>query len=289
MSKELIRKSFGATVRAANTDAPNEITVVASGIGDIDRGGDVIFPGAWAPALTGFLREGHVLPDHSWEFCESIAMPTAIMEQGRDLVSTAEFHTTATAQDARTICLERAAKGLTISVSVGYWPDYETGVLYFSTGQQLLDYAKGAGYDLSLFDTTGILAHPEEGLRAITRIAELTEWSLVVMGAHPRAKARLVKSVSGEGATTLAEHLDMALAAVKRASEVRALRIADGRDLAEDRKEQLRSIGSAIAELLADQAPDDSDDLRESRLRAQTLRYLNLRALTQGYGARKCN
>jgi hypothetical protein len=278
MTKEMIRKSFGATVRAAKPDAPNEITVVASGIGDCDRSGDVIFPGAWAPALTGFLREGHILPDHSWEFCESIGMPTAIAEEGRDLVSTAEFHSTPTAQDARTICLERAAKGLAISVSVGYWPDYETGILYFSTGQQLLDYAKGAGYDMALFDTAGILAYPEEGLRAITRITALTEWSLVVMGAHPRAKAREVKSVSGESATTLAEHLDMALAAVKRASEVRALRKADGRDLAEDRKEQLRSIQAACADLLVDQAPNDSDDLREERLRSLNLRYLNHRA-----------
>jgi hypothetical protein len=259
-----------------------QIRVIASGIGDVDRTGDVIFPGAYKPAIAGFKQNGFVAVGHDWDDIP-VAMPLDITENGRDLVSVAEFHKgVQLAEETRAVCMQRAEKGLSVSVSVGFMPDYDGGIIYFESGEALLKYAKDNGYDMSLFDTAAIKAWRED-LRAILRIKELFEWSIVTVGAHRRAKMTDVKSFSGEDgslAVPLSEDLDIALAAVKRANDAHALRKADGRRLSPDRLTQLKAIQEAVSplieELEAKEQPTENDN--EARLKAATLRLLTARA-----------
>ena len=77
----------------------NCIRGAAAVMGNMDRGGDVIYPGAFKKALKGFLASGFVSLAHNWD--EPIAMPTMAKESGNMLDCEAEFHSTEDAQRVR--------------------------------------------------------------------------------------------------------------------------------------------------------------------------------------------
>ncbi len=179
----------------APTVQDNCIKGKASGIGNLDRGNDVIFPGFFKNVLKDFLANGFIAIGHDWAALP-IAMPTLAVEQGRDLYSEATFHSTQAAQDARTVCIERKAAGLSVGLSIGFSVAND-GYAYFDTGKELLAFAKAQGYDLSLFDAKGINAC-KSSCRGLLECADLYEWSIVTVPMNPAAAATEAKALAQE-------------------------------------------------------------------------------------------
>jgi HK97 family phage prohead protease len=86
--------------------------------GNRDDGGDIIEPGFFDDVLPDFLHEGMLAWNHDWG--SPVAMPKAATEDAVGLAMVAEFHSTAAAQEKRTIAAERLAAGLTMGLSIGY-------------------------------------------------------------------------------------------------------------------------------------------------------------------------
>lgn len=180
----------------------NRIRGMAAMMGNMDYGNDVIFPGAFKAALPAFLKNGFVAEGHDW-YELPIAMPVSAMEEGNALVTEAEFHTTQDGQDARTVCMERLARGLSVGLSVGFKTD-PNGCHYFENGENLLTFAKDNGYDTKLFDSKGIMAC-DMYCRGITQISDLFEYSIVSMPMNPLAVATEAKGASGSTSLPIAE------------------------------------------------------------------------------------
>lgn len=182
-----LTKSFEAKAELKD----NRLKAVVSGTGYPDRTGDVIMPGAFKNAvLRDFERNGWIDIGHGWEDLP-VGFPVSAKVEGDSLVSEAEFHSTQRGQDARTVCMERMQAGKSVSLSIGFGPDYST-VKWFEKGTDLLKWAKEQGYDESQLDVAAIkrLGY----CRAIPQVTELYEWSIVAIGANPRAKATEVKA-----------------------------------------------------------------------------------------------
>lgn len=176
----------------------NRLTGAASVTGCMDLKGDVIYPGAFSKGvLKEFLVNGFVPVGHDYEGLP-VAYPIFAQENGNRLECEAEFHSTEAAQEARAVCMERMAAGLSVGLSIGFMLDYDDGCAWFSNGAALLDHAKGLGCDMSLFDSKAIKAHGEE-CRAIFAIERLFEFSIVCVPANPKALATQVKTTRPGG------------------------------------------------------------------------------------------
>lgn len=173
----------------------NEFKGIAAFMGNVDQGEDVIAPGAFSKALPEFLKSGFVPIGHDW-YEKPVAMPTAASEDGNKLIIEAQFHSTPSAQEARTIMTERLEKGLDVGLSIGF--DIESAH-DFEDGEKLLDFAKDNGFDLKLFDQVGIKSHKTMwGLRLITKIRRLFEVSIVSVPMNPLAVATSAKVYATE-------------------------------------------------------------------------------------------
>lgn len=176
--------------------AENHLRGAAAVMGNMDAGGDVIYPGAFKHAIPAFLASGFVADTHDWAMSDVIAMPRAAKEVGRELVVDAEFHSDPNSQAVRTKCAERLAAGLSVGLSVGFGLD-DGGYTMFPDAKGLLKHAEESGQDMSLFDVAGIRKRPG-GCRAITSVADLYEFSVVPVPMNAEATASAVK-----GATVL--------------------------------------------------------------------------------------
>jgi hypothetical protein len=209
----------------------NRLRVVASTTGNIDRSGDVILPGAFKSAvLRDFETHGWIDIGHAWDGLP-VAMPVSAKMSGDQLISEAEFHGTERGQEARQVVKERMDAGKSVSVSIGFMPDYSSART-FDSGAELLRWAEKDGLDVSAFDSPAIKGW-KGATRAIAKVAELYEWSIVTVGMNPKAKAIAVKTFSLDDADSgcpLSEHLQLALGA------------------AEDIATRLESLGEARAE-----------------------------------------
>jgi phage head maturation protease len=194
-----IRKQFELSAKGTTLE-DNFLKGNASVTGVLDRGREVIFPGAWKSCLASFRQNGFVAVGHDWRALP-VAMPTSVKEVGNQLQTEAQFHTTQAAQDARTVCTERLAKGLSVGLSVGFMLDFgddeSLPYVFFENGQKLLDFAKANGYDMSLFDTKGIKACKGYCL-GILAIAELIEYSIVPIPCNQLAQATEAKGWATE-------------------------------------------------------------------------------------------
>jgi phage head maturation protease len=172
----------------------NQIAGAAAVMGNLDRQGDVLYPGCWRSALRDFRSAGFVAIGHDWAALP-VAMPLEAAERGGELVCKAEFHSTPEGQSARQVCMERMQRGLSVGLSVGFMPDYDGGVHYFESGKALLQHAEQSGAPMDLFDAAGI-ARCKGQCRGISRIAEFYEFSIVPVPANPKAVATAVKSIA---------------------------------------------------------------------------------------------
>lgn len=201
MGKEMPVVIDGATVKhfrslkeAGAEVGDNEISGAAAKMGNLDRGRDVIFPGcgAFEKSIPGFLANGSIMFGHKWG-SPPVGYPVECEEKGRDLWSKAKFHSTAAAQEARTIAKERIADGLTVGLSIGFRLP-SSGYNYFENGKELLEFASETmKLDAALFDTEAIEACTS-WCRGIWKISELYEWSIVTVPMNPDAIADGVKS-----------------------------------------------------------------------------------------------
>lgn len=174
--------------------AENHLRGAAAVMGNMDRGHDVIYPGAFKRALPEFLKSGFVADTHDWSMGDVVAMPVAAKEVGTALVVDAEFHSDDRSQAVRTRCVERLERGLTVGLSVGF-NIADGGYIEFANGQELLKHAEVSGQDMNLFDAKGIRKRPGY-CRAITGIDELYEFSVVPVPMNPAATASGVKGAN---------------------------------------------------------------------------------------------
>jgi phage head maturation protease len=181
---ERVKKCFEVKAQSAELQE-NRIRVVPSVMGTMDRGGDVIFPGAFRKVAKQFLADGFVADTHGWSMADVIAMPLSLAEEGNLLTSEAEFHSTPDAQNIRTKVKERIDHKLSVGASIGFWIAKD-GRAWFDNGAALLKYAEEIGADMKLFDTKGIKAW-DEWCRAITLVEELNEYSIVPVPMMPLA------------------------------------------------------------------------------------------------------
>jgi len=94
-------------------------TGYASTFENWDSVGERPVKGAFVKGLQEFLQDGFIAIGHDW-YKLPIAMPTAAVEDEKGLLLSADFHSTAQAQDARKVMVERAAKGKSNKLSIGY-------------------------------------------------------------------------------------------------------------------------------------------------------------------------
>lgn len=182
-------KSFA--VKAPDVELKdNHFRGVPSVMGNVDEGGDVIFPGAFKEAIDGFLSAGFVPLGHDW-FDKPVAMPTKAYEDGNKLIAEAEFHSTPSAQEAKTIVKERLERGLDVGLSIGF-DIAPGGAQVFESGEKLLEFAGEKKADMKLFDVAGIKA-VKSSIRAITKIRRLFEFSIVSVPMNPLAVATAAK------------------------------------------------------------------------------------------------
>lgn len=194
---EALTKQFKAQTGTVDDDG-GTIRAVASVEGVMDSYGDVIMPGFFTEeVLQDFLQNGWIDTGHDWMmFKNPIGYPVEAVMQGRTFVSAGKFHSTQEAQDIRTIVKERVEAGLNFDVSIGFYPDYRGGVMEFASGQELWDWAEKTGVDMSGMDPA-IKSHARY-CRALTLCRKLAEWSVVPIGAHPRAKGLDVKQFGAD-------------------------------------------------------------------------------------------
>src|SRR5690242_11429373 len=148
-------KSYDAQIDFKAADLADGHAIGAAAVmGNIDRGGDCIFPGAFKGCLPGFLKDGFISLGHDWSGLP-IGLPVSAKEIGNQLVCEYSYHDTEDAQAARQVALERQAAGKSVGLSIGFAVD--TWV-QFDSGKKLLEYARENGFDLSLFDVKGINA-----------------------------------------------------------------------------------------------------------------------------------
>lgn len=194
----------------------NRLECIPSVMGNLDLYADVIFPpkkmgrpGPFARCLPDFLRRGFNPMDHKWEWTEIVGYPVSAQEQGNKLVSVMEFHSDQKSQDALTKCKERLAANKEVGLSIGFTV-MPRDVVYFSSGSELLAYAKSGGWDLSLFDVPVISAWNAQ-CSGILEIEELWEYSLTPCPANQQAMAVAVKSYNTK--RTQAERISPAVTA----------------------------------------------------------------------------
>lgn len=240
----------------------NQIEVTASTTGTILRNGCVFAPGAFTKAaLNGFLKDGAILVGHDWDDLP-IGMPVSAKIVGNELVSVAQFHGTEAGQDARTIAKERMDAGLSVSVSIGFMPEYQT-LQYFNNGAEMVKAMEDAGEDMTAYDVKGIKAYKYQ-VHMIRTVTDIYEWSIVLVGANQRAKARQVNSLNASPAHGLGleEHLEISLAGIQRSFDVAKLRQESGRHLSEDRLAIIRQIHEASGNVLdlSEPKPEPEND-----------------------------
>jgi HK97 family phage prohead protease len=86
--------------------------------GKVDSYGDTIVPGAYSKWLDYFRTNGFMSWNHDWS--QMIGTPVDVHEDAVGLFYKAQFHSTAAAQEARTIAAERLARGLNMGFSIGF-------------------------------------------------------------------------------------------------------------------------------------------------------------------------
>lgn len=93
--------------------------LVVAVFGNIDRASEVILPGAFSGSLTTFVKDGFFTVAHDWSRLP-VATITSATETTKGLLLDVAFHSTAEAQECRTVMRERFERGKSVKSSIGY-------------------------------------------------------------------------------------------------------------------------------------------------------------------------
>ena len=239
-------KLYDTTIKVTD-EGPGSFSAYASTFGNFDMVNERVEKGAFAPHLDAFLRDGFIALGHDWHALP-IATPTKAYEDDHGLVIEAEFHSTAAAQDARKVVMERLARGKSVKTSIGF----ET-----------------------LADRT-----VDEG-RVLTDV-RLFEVSLVTVPANPAA---IVLGAKGQTVSELSleSHFRLVVSAAEELMErMRAngdIRAKDGRPPSDANRERLAALVESHSKLLKASEPKATRE-ETAKLFRQTMEVqARLRAL----------
>lgn len=223
----------------------------ASTYKNFDRVNERVVKGAFARHLADFKENGFIAVNHDWD-----SLPVATVREAYEdddgLFLSADFHSTALAQEARTIAQERIERGKSVSFSIGY--------------EVLAD------------------EFVEEG--RLLKDIQLFEVSLVNVPANPLATVTGVKALL-EASMSVDAHSDVVEAAirgyVKRLGNYQGARVKEGRVLSganrtklSDLHTSLADVMQAIEELLAATEPKTTEE-ETGKARTHFLRLMKQR------------
>lgn len=112
----LERKSFALELKELADDG--SFVMYALVFGNVDRGGDVIEPGA-VVNLDEFVRDGFIALNHRATDLP-VGYPTAATQDARGLRVEGKFHSHPAAQECRAVARERLDAGKSVQASIGY-------------------------------------------------------------------------------------------------------------------------------------------------------------------------
>jgi len=110
-------KTAALSLTSVSVDG-GSFTGYAAVFGNRDAGNDRIISGAFASSLGEYRKSAHIFWHH--DTSKPIARVTDAREDDYGLRVEGAFYTSATAQEARTVLLERLAAGLDLGMSIGY-------------------------------------------------------------------------------------------------------------------------------------------------------------------------
>lgn len=186
--------------------------------------GDIIKAGAFDASLPDFLHKGSFLVQHDWEAI-AVGMFTGAHSDDKGLWVEGQFHSTPTAQEARTVAAERLAAGKQVALSVGFF----------------------------LEESQPIDKNDRWGPALMTR-GKLVEVSMVGVGNDPNAS--LMRTNSLHDGEQFAEQSERVLAAVEdwleRVRGLRSVREYEGRVLSQKNLGRLMAHADALEQCAAD-------------------------------------
>lgn len=217
----MLHKSFENPELKIQSDGAGKIEGYASTFDNWDRVNEKPVKGAFTPYLADFIKNGFSAWSHQWG-----ALPIGTIaeayEDDHGLRFTAEFHSTAFAQETRTVAAERLARGKSVSTSIGY---------------EVLD--------------SEMVDAPElpGGKGTLLKLVPLFEISVVTVPANPLALISNAKDWLPAG-LSMDDHSDAALAVVLgyvgRAKALQALRAKEGRTISAATAGRLRAVLDAV-------------------------------------------
>lgn len=155
--------------------------------GEIDEGGDIVIKGAFADCMNDYLASGFSAHSHDWKFTEAVGYPVEAREDDYGWWVKSEFHSTGTAQDARTIASERKAAGKQVGFSFSYLPVEYEWVDAKDFKDKLPQYIKQDRLEVNLSK-----AQKFNRIRVLKKV-DAPEDSLVLAGMNKLAAATAVK------------------------------------------------------------------------------------------------
>jgi hypothetical protein len=177
-----------------------------------------------------------------------IGYPVAVQDNGDTLVIEAEWHSTPTAEEVRTLVQERLASGKVVDCSIGYYVD---------------------DYEVKNDGTWHVL----EG--------RLMEVSIVLWGDNPEAKVLDTQSMQQQvqHTTDVVQHAVFALHHLaRRIQDIRKLREQDGRAYNPDTTElsqQVAKLHEALAQVASELEALRQRDAERERWRQQLREWLD--------------
>ena len=110
-------KSHDLTLELKGDDG-GEFSAYFATFNDVDHGNDRIEPGAFKN-LDEFVKSGWIGLNHEHARLP-VAYPVSAIQDGKGLLVTGRYHSTAFAQDVRTVAKERMHAGKAVKGSIGY-------------------------------------------------------------------------------------------------------------------------------------------------------------------------
>lgn len=101
-------------------DGTGTFSGYGSVFGNVDAANERVVAGAFANCIDRFIKDGWIAISHEWGDLPIATVDSAI-EDEFGLFITGTFHSTPAAQEARTVCIERLARGKTVGLSIGYF------------------------------------------------------------------------------------------------------------------------------------------------------------------------